>query len=268
MKKRFPALLLLSVIGAVVLYIAGNFGGMFDRTRLSKQREANGLAIAHHKTERFSVHKLDSLVANNEFVILGIGLSGCGSCDDLLLSPVPQRYGIPLYFINKEYDNNNRLVAQALYASSNPTSYILDSDMNVRGIIRGTVDYEKYLDDIVNGSRLHSITIGDHSEENSIEMMSNALRGLMIYMRERAWSSEDIYGYARKSLTHGEYFFNNYLLHRYFDAAAVADSAEHYRLAAIGRLDVGLDVMMFRRLIEEIDPTNEKLDWFAKDIEM
>lgn len=266
MKTRFPAILLLCILGAAAIYAAGNFGGVFNRIRLNRQMAANIQSISHHKTERFSVHKLDSLVANNEFVILGIGLSGCGSCDNLLLSPVPERYGIPLYFINKEYDDNNRLVAGALYASGNPTSYILDSEMNVRGVIRGTVDYEQYLDDIVSGRRLHGLVIGDHSEESSVEMIGCALRGLLAHLR--GGESDEVYEHSRESLAHGDYFFNNYLLYRYFDAIAVADSAEHYRQGAIGRLDAGLDVMMFRKLIEQIDPNNEKLDWFEKEVEI
>ncbi|MCL2562322.1 MAG: hypothetical protein FWE10_08425, partial [Rikenellaceae bacterium] len=125
MKKRLLAILWFILIGGGVVYIGSNYGSEFNRTRLSKQRAAERRAIAQYKTEIFSAQKLDSLLASSEFVILGIGLSGCGSCDNLILSPVPERYGMPLYFINKDYDNNNRLVAAALYASSNPTSYIL-----------------------------------------------------------------------------------------------------------------------------------------------
>ena len=205
--------------------------------------------IGKQKSNVFDKSHLDTLLSNNDYVLLTLGAKGCSMCDIILADKSLWNYPIPHYYIDKDHHNNNLLVVQALRNSGFPTSYVIDKDFNIVGSIVGMKDIIKRLDDIV-----HSKT---PRQDTGMEMFNHSFRALLSYVDG---DINDAYDHARMSTGKGDYFFNNYIAYKYQNEKGAMDSVAYYKDAAIGSLE-NADVFIYESLIREIDPENESLQW-------
>lgn len=203
--------------------------------------------ISKQKTTVFDKGHLDTLLSNNDYVLLTLGATGCSMCDIILSDRRLWEYPIPHYYIDKDYHNNNLLVVQALRNSGFPISYVIDKDFNIVGTIIGSKDLVEKLDGIVSDKT--------RRQNAGMKMLNHSFRALLSYFDGNL---NDAYNHARLSANEGDYFFNNYMAYKYQSEGGTMDSVAYYKDMAIGSLE-GADIFIYESLIREIDPGNESL---------
>lgn len=258
MKKTFVVIwsVVLTIVAIYLVFLGTN---RFKLWRIDQEYQKQKEIIAPLKNDSFRVSKLDSLLIEQPYVMLGIGLSDCSACDFVLLSNIPDQFPLSRYYIDKQKHISNNLVAQVFYSRATPDVYILNKDKDVIGRLKSNIDLHEMLDGIINKqSYFCEAEIGGVSQENVLDMLNFSFKSLLAYLSE---DIEGIYNNAHTSRKKGEYFFNNYMLYKYHESTGHQDSVRIYKERALQYINHGIDVIMYRSLIEEIDPDNEKLRW-------
>lgn len=259
MKKILLIIWSVLIFGGAVFLIFSNLNTFEAYYYYTRQFEKQRKLLKKEKVAVFSRTDLDSLLIKKEYVLLTVGVAGCSACDLVLLSPVPAMFDAPLYFVDKNFDPKNMLVSQALYSSGSPESYVIDRSLNIEGVVYGNVDFKEVLDEIINRKlRTRSVDIIDMTPDSSLQMITYGFKGLLALFEG---NMENVYTYAHKSKLFGNYFFNNYLLYKYYENAGHSDSTKYYRDFTLENIKYGGDIFKYESLVREIDPDNEKLKW-------
>ncbi|MDR2774333.1 MAG: hypothetical protein LBC19_06260 [Tannerella sp.] len=64
--------------------------------------------------------------------------------------------------------------------------------------------------------------------------------------------------YAEASLAEGSFFFNNYMMYKYYEKCGIVDSVNYYKNITVSNI-IGSDVIIYETLLAEIDPDNHIL---------
>lgn len=212
--------------------------------------------IINKNTDIFSVHTLDSLIANNKYVLLTLAFGNCSVCDIFLSNKIPDKFPVGRYYIDATYNNNNMLVLQSLYFTGFPFSYVIDQNYNIIGSIQGLAYFKERLDSIIYGQqKLQPKTIPGIPKDKTYFVLSNSFKGLLSYLEN---NNEDMKKYAEVSLSGGSFIFNNYLLYKYYKNLNCADSVYYYRNKIISNI-THIEAFIYESLLTEIDPSNQML---------
>lgn len=213
-------------------------------------------SVTNKSTEVFSVHTFDSLMASNEYVLLTLAFGDCSVCDTFLSTKIPEQFPVARYYIDATHDNNNMLVLQSLYFTGFPLSYVIDQNRNIIGSIKGLVCLRERLDSIVYGQhQIQPETIPGVPKEKTFTMLSNSFKGLLSYMGN---NHEEMKKQAKASLSEGSFFFNNYLMYKYYDNVNCVDSVNHYKKKILKNITT-LEAFVYENLLTELDPHNPML---------
>jgi hypothetical protein len=206
-------------------------------------------------TEIFSKQTLDSLLSHQEYVLLTIGYGDCGMCDVFRLDKTPDKFPVGRYYIDANYDPQNKLVMQSLGLTGFPLSYVIDRDYNVIGIIAGLSRLEKRLDSVIYGRHKLMPAIPDMSKGKTHSSLSKSFKALLACLER---DHEKMKAYAEASLREERSLFSEYLLFKYFEGVGLSDSVEHYRNRIVSGIS-HLDAIVYENLLTEIAPDNHVL---------
>lgn len=204
-------------------------------------------------SELFTVSRLDSLTGTNDYVMLIMGADSCNMCDFVYIMPVINNYPVSKYFLKKDYHDNNLLLSQALHTTGFPTSYFLNQDYEIEGMIMNHIDnldgdLHKIL---IEKQAICPVSIHGIKDNNVLPMLSFSLKSAICYLQS---DFDGVKRNARMSLDYGEYFFNNYMLYSYYKNHVNTDSVDYYKEKALNCLHGG-DFIIYKNLIEELEET-------------
>ncbi len=192
---------------------------------------------------------LDSLFTVSNLVIITISSEDCHLCNTLQNDTCYQQLKEgKLYFNIKEYPNNN-LLAQALHTEGFPTSYIINSNYNVVGVVEGIKDFSARMDSALNQKwDINGVSLRGVSKEALPAMLSYSLKSLVSYWKSDMQKTKE---YAKLSLNKGSYFFNNYILYLVYKEDRRKDSTRYYRNRALEHSD-HVNAYIYEDLITEL----------------
>jgi hypothetical protein len=194
---------------------------------------------------------MDSLIKTNKFVMITIGTAGCDLCSDINKIVIHDSSKVTKVFLNIEHHKNNLLLAQSLFNKGYPTSYIIDKNYNLIGIIDGLERFNEQLDSIIrykqNPINFHSID-GDVEDKNIIPTLNFTFKASINYFEN---DFENLNKNVRISFKYGSFFFNNYLLYEYFTHKNNADSAKYYKYKAL-KYNRHINTHIYKDLIDKL----------------
>lgn len=204
----------------------------------------------------FSIKTLDSLMTENDYVLLTIAFGDCNVCELFRSSTIPDNYPLSRYYIDATHHKNNRLIFQSLYFTGFPLSYIIDQNYNIMGCIRGLAHLNERLDSIVYGQYpLQPQIITGVPKNRTYFVLSNSFKSLLSYFRK---NDEDMKKYAEASLSEGSFFFNNYLMYKYYEKTNLTDSLNYYKSRILNNI-TDRDAIIYEDLLTEIAPAHSIL---------
>ncbi len=187
----------------------------FSFKNLIITKDASRLIDHGKNTEIFCVNKLDSLLKNNDYVLLTIAFGDCSVCNIFQSNIIPDNYPVARYYIDATYHKKNMLVLQSLYFTGFPLSYIIDQDYNAIGCIQGLARLNERMDSIIYRQyKLQPHLIPNISKDKTYFALSNSFKSLLSHFRA---NDKDMKKFAEKSLSAGSFFFNNYLMYKYYE---------------------------------------------------
>lgn len=249
MKKIWIILWSVTLVAILIFLVRQSFVKRVDSPLKYSVHEGSDSTV-------FSKPTLDSLLGYHNYVILTIGSTECDMCKILKPRLIADSLHTSHYSIEVEKHKDNQLIAQALRVRGFPTSYVIDQNYNVLGVIRGLAHFEERLSDIINQhDAVYVDTIPNVDVQNTLPMLSHAFKSLLAYHNS---DKQEMYAQAHSSLSRGSYFFNNYLLYSYHSNLNNQDSAGYYRNKALTYAQ-DVDVKIYESLIEEFDPRNPEL---------
>ena len=186
---------------------------------------------------------------SEDTVLLTIGYGDCHLCQELVESEYYGGLDYPKKYMDITLNDTNRIVGQALYAKSFPTTYIIAPNLEVLGNIEGTYSFPYKSEGILSYHHPCSdIEIHGVGQDSVLSLMSCSLRALASLWDNRL---EDMRTYALHSLEKGSYFFNNYLLYHYYRIHFQRDSAFFYRRKAL-RHNHHVNTYIYENLIDSL----------------
>jgi hypothetical protein len=229
------------------------------------------LFICNHSTKRILIHMfiksakdnnvisgkiLDSLLFINNYALLIIGINDCDLCQKPIMIQIPDSYHVAKYYIDIKFHKNNLIFSQALYTRGFPTSYIIDKNYNILGIINGSTNYLNKIDSIlIHNKKLCPLQIdGDVKGTNVITVLSYSFKAIMAYFNN---DYNKVYALSLRSKTYGSFFFNNYMLYSYFKNKGHSDSILFYRKQIL-KYNNHVNRYIFKSLIDSMIIHNEK----------
>lgn len=280
MKKKYYLLL---NIGFLFFLIAAFFVLFLKNKPQDKEFLVQKASPAknHQKETIISKAAIDSILKRSNVAILQISTSGCDLCEIAKSDSLSTEMEEFRLFLSKDADAKNNLLAQALYVTNFPSTYIIDRNYNVTALIKGVTEYKQRLKLALDSSKRnaflknldtsiateqkkskrdslimlkhvlwHDIPNIDRNtkKENELPAISNAFKALMAKLDG---NPNKMRYYARLSLSKVSYFFNNYLLYDYYQGQNMADSASYYKVEALKHSE-RVDQHIYASLIEEL----------------
>ena len=223
------------------------------------------LFISNHSTKRIPEHMftksakdinvinnkiLDSLLFTNKYALLIIGINDCDLCQTPKMIQIPDSFHVTKYYFDIKFHKNNLIFSQALYTKGFPTSYIIDKNYNVLGIINGSTNYLNKIDSIIiHNHKLCPLQIdGNVKSTNVITVLSYSVKTIMAYFKN---DYDKVYALSLRSKTYGSYFFNNYMLYSYFKNKGNSDSILFYRKQTL-KYNNHVNKYIFKSLIDSM----------------
>ncbi|WP_047444882.1 hypothetical protein [Alistipes sp. ZOR0009] len=197
---------------------------------------------------------LDSLLKNNRYAVVTIGTSDCLLCHELGKVSIDKKLNASRVTLDYKFSDHNLLLSQALFPPGFPTTYIIDREYNIIGAVRGLDEFKKNTEAIIS-KRTKSTPLhiaGDVSKSNELLVLSDALKSTVAKLEG---NYEKMHAFARKSLSNGSYFYNNYLLYDYFTKMGVKDSSSFYKKRTL-KYTYRINSHIYHSLIEELSSSN------------
>ena len=227
---------------------------------ISRNNHSHSDSTSHLHSKYFGVIShavIDSLSKEREYYALVITKAGCSSCDILYNNINWEQYDLSYYFINIDYHLNNRLIAQSLRNISFPTTYIINKNHDILGIISAIPDFEQRLNDILSNKIVPRVSaLEEHGVKNAFDMIQLSYKGVWALLDN---NMSAVYDNSHFSLKRGSYFFNNYLLYEYHTAKHSLDSAQFYKKTALFNIYDFADIALYNDIIRNWDPNNKLL---------
>ena len=205
-------------------------------------------------TEAFNYSSATTLLRDlqnscTDTCLLTIGYGDCDLCKTLIESDYYKGLPYSKSYIDMTLSDTNRLLSQALYTKSFPTTYIIGPNFEILGNVEGTYSFKYKSEDILFKHQPYSdIEIHGVKQDSVLPMMSFSLRALASLWNNQM---EEMKTYAELSLKKGSYFFNNYLLYSFYRDKNRQDSASIYRRTAL-RYNQHVNVYIYENLIDSL----------------
>lgn len=194
---------------------------------------------------------LENLSFNEEYSILIVGYDGCAPCDSIKKEfQLPINVSASAFYLDIVHSGKHLLIAQALRTMGFPTIYIINQNYVIIGIIPGLKDWDAKLNSVVNGGTkiIEYDMEGNNTDQLSL-MLGFSLRSLLASFDNNEVSRRQ---YVRLSLEHGSYFFNNWLLYRFYLDENNVDSAQYYKNLTLNFAS-GVDLFVYEDIIEDMN---------------
>ncbi len=231
MKKT--VLILWNILAIVVLVCIVYF---FYYSKNRGVKIKNPFADMELHSSVFNSDVLDSLLLDYPCAFALLGLDSCNMCK-IVYTKLERDYpSVGKAYFDLTFHENNLLISQALLQTGFPMLVVIDRGRNLRAICNN-YDAVKYKIDsiIVSHNNAGEIYIDympkiKMNRKNFTKAIDASFKSSLAYMDEDYEAMKD---YAYESLNRWSYFYNNYLLNRYYAINLMSDSVAHYKQQAL-----------------------------------
>lgn len=238
--------------GALVL-----LSSMFVTFNLTAQAFDPGVRRAEKLTEKgfadkkstFDPAALDSLLKCDDYVMLISSFEGCGPCEWLRTSDVFDLYPVTPYYTDFLLNKENETVPYTFSVTGFPTCMFFNRSGEIVAVTSGTAKYYDKLDRIINNKEnLCESEIGGLEKDRILQLFNRMHKANTAYMRGD-W--EGVREYATAAMEIYPYFYNRYLLYKYYENGGDKASADRYKALALDNADER-DGFVYKKLIAEL----------------
>lgn len=208
-----------------------------------------------NKDENLTTNTIDSLFTNQSYTgLITIGYGECQICDELLNREFYKDLDVPKCYLDIIKSLNNRLLGQALHAKGFPTTYVVNNDCEIMGVIEGMYNFQPFMDSILYFQRpICDVSIRHVEKDSTLAMLSYSFQALLNYWKEDYAGMKTK---AQTSLEKGSYFFNNYLMYLYYKNENKRDSVLWYKKRAL-KQSGQVNSFIYSDLIEKLKQERE-----------
>lgn len=198
----------------------------------------------------FNKNMLIRMLNDKQFLVLTIGITDCKLCKETKLIFIPDSFKVSRTYYDIKFHKNNLLLSQAFNTRGFPTSYVVDKNKNIIGIIEGNLNFSDQLNEIINyNQKMYSVKIqGNVDSTKTLPVLNNSFKALLASLDN---DKNRMYQYALKSKQYGRYFFNNFMLYSYFKSVGRIDSMCYYKKQAL-KYNYGINRMIYKSLIDSL----------------
>lgn len=218
MKLKYHVLLTVIIVAGVIAL------------RVMHHRRPRGLENWNQVCTAEVLDSLRGLPGEGVFLITFLK-EDCNFCGALLQSKEYRALQIPKCVFNWDLHPNNKFLGQSLHCLGFPSSYVVNRELTVLGVVNGAFQFKERVSSVVEMPGVYcSVHFTAVPQQRVLPILSESLKSLYCY-----WTG-DVVGmenHARESLSHSPCFFNHYMIYLSYKQYGKPDSCNYHGRQAL-----------------------------------